>query len=57
MQWDSGLSWNSGLEYPGANNEVATFFVNRMAETVAPEWTGTDSIDLQGYQVEFTVEE
>jgi len=57
MQWNSGLSWNSGLEYPGANNEVATFFVNRMAETVAPEWTGTDSIDLQGYQVEFTVEE
>ena len=57
MQWDSGLTWNAGLRYPGGTNEISTFFVNRMAETVAPEWTGTDSIDLQGYQVEFTVEE
>lgn len=56
--WNAGDLWGDGSLWDVGDNNVNRYFVNRVCETVAPSWTGTDEImDLQGYQVEFVVEE
>lgn len=53
LTWDSGLSWDSGLTWPGGTNGAKIFFVNRLAETIAPRWQGSDNFELIGYRVQF----
>ena len=56
LVWNgAGLKWDNGLQWPGGTNERASFFVNRTAETIQPQWTGTGDFEFQGYQAEFQV--
>ena len=43
--WTTGANWNSG----GAAANV--FFVNRVCEELAPEWSGNQPASIAGYQV------
>ena len=51
--WDSGLKWDDGLKWPSSDNSVDSFFINRVAETVSAQFTGSDSFQLTGIQFEF----
>ena len=54
LAWDSGgLTWDSGLTWPGGKNGTAVTFVNRMAETLAPRWRASDAYEHVGYRVQF----
>ena len=53
MTWDSGLKWDDGLMWPSADNSVDSFFINRVAETVSAQFTGSDSFQLTGIQFEY----
>jgi hypothetical protein len=55
LTWDSGVLWDSGEKWDGNQSDVIDFFVNRTAETIAPEWAGTEDFELQGYQVEYYI--
>jgi hypothetical protein len=57
LTWDSGVLWDTGKKWVGNQTEIKGFFVNKTAETVAPEWNGTQDFELQGYQVEYIVVE
>ena len=51
--WNSNVAWNSGKKWPGSSARVTGTYVNRVAETIAPEWTGSDPSSIEGYQVEY----
>jgi len=55
LTWDGGVLWDSGEKWDGNQSDVIDFFVNRTAETIAPEWSGTEDFELQGYQVEYYI--
>jgi len=49
--WDVTDSWNS------SGSLADRFFVNRIAETIKPTWTGSQPVTLDGYQVEYKIVE
>ena len=51
--WDTGVSWNTGKLWPGAESRRADTFVNTMCETLAPEWTSSTPGSIVGYIVEY----
>jgi hypothetical protein len=51
--WNEGISWNTGKTWPGAESRRANTFVNRICETVAPEWTSSTPASIVGYIVEY----
>ena len=51
--YNAGSAWNAGLTYGGNISQNVPFFVNRFAETIQPEWTGTRDFEPTGYQVEY----
>lgn len=51
--WNDNLIWNTGLKWPGAGALRQDVFVNRICETVAPEWQSSDPASIEGYIVEF----
>ena len=51
--YNLGNGYNTGLIYGGNISQNKTFFVNRFAETIQPEWTGTRDFEPTGYQVEY----
>ena len=52
--WNSDEIWNSaGNVWPGHESRRADFFINRVCETIAPEWTSADPASIYGYQVEY----
>ena len=51
--WNEGISWNTGKAWPGAESRRANTFVNRICETVAPEWTASSPASIVGYIVEY----
>jgi hypothetical protein len=53
--YNSGLKYNTGLIYEGGSNQVLEFWVNRLAETIAPRWEGTDPVEIVGYDVDYKV--
>ena len=53
LQWNEGNLYNAGLKWPGAGALRADIFVNRVCETIAPEWTGDDPASIEGYIVEY----
>lgn len=55
LSYNSGYLYNAGLLYPGGTNERQDFWVNRQARTFAPQWTGSDPVDIAGYDVVFRV--
>jgi len=56
-KWNGGYAYNSGLTWGGAQNRESQYFVNREAENISPEWTGSNPISLVGYQVTYTLQE
>jgi len=52
-QWNEGSQWNSGLTWPGSGVRAADTWVNRVCESVAPEWYATTPATIEGYQVEY----
>ena len=57
LQYDVGLKYDSGKKYPGGVNAKTTFFVNKMAETIASRWTSDQAAEILGVQYEFVVTE
>ena len=51
--WDTGITWNTGKLWPGAESRRASTFVNRICETIAPEWTSSNPASIVGYIVEY----
>lgn len=51
--WNSGKTWNSGVKWYGASPRIGDTYVNRICETVAPEWTGNTPSAIEGYLVEY----
>lgn len=51
--WDSTATWDSGKKWPGSSARITDMYVNRICETVAPEWTGSDPSSIEGYSVEY----
>jgi hypothetical protein len=41
----------------GGNAVEDIYFVNRIAETISPRWTGTQPAKIVGYQVEYELME
>jgi len=53
LQYGSGLKYDNGLIYRGGVNERMSFFVNRQASRIQPQYSGTDDFEFQGYFVEY----
>ena len=53
LTWDSGIFWNDDKRWVGSGSRVSDFYVNRVCETVAPEWWSSDPAAIEGYQVEY----
>lgn len=54
---DNTTFWNEGVKYMGGNAVEDIYFVNRIAETISPRWTGTQPAKIVGYQVEYELME
>jgi hypothetical protein len=54
QKYNTGLLYSAGLRYEGGTNQQLMTHVNRIAETIAPRWIGSDPIELVGYDVEWT---
>jgi len=52
-KWNAGRKWSTGESWPGASARVTDFFVDRMCETMAPEWVGQGPSGIEGYIVEY----
>jgi len=55
VTYGSGLLYDNGVFYSGGVNQKVVTFINRDAETFAPEWSGSDAVDIQGYSVEYEI--
>jgi hypothetical protein len=56
--WNDNVTfWDDGTKYMGSNAVEDIFFVNRVAETISPRWTGTQPAKIVGYQVEYELME
>jgi len=53
IKYNEGNKYNDGLKWPGAGALRADVFVNRVCETIAPEWTSADPASIEGYVVEY----
>lgn len=53
LTYDSGNKYDNGLVYRGGVNERFSFFINRQASRVQPQYTGTDDFEFQGYFIEY----
>lgn len=52
--WDDDVAtWNSGLLWEGGGAQRFDTFVNRICETITPEWTGNNPAGIEGYIVEY----
>lgn len=52
LKWNDGSKWNAtGITWPGEKTSLSRAFVNRVAQTVAPQWDGDDDFECKGYQV------
>lgn len=52
--WNDGTTkWNDGSSWLGGSAQDDVLFVNRLANSIAPRWTGTSPAKIIGYQVEF----
>jgi hypothetical protein len=51
--WNDGSTWNNGTFWLGSSAQDDVLFVNRLANSIAPRWTGTTPAKIIGYQVEF----
>lgn len=51
--WNDGSKWNNGSFWLGSSAQDDVLFVNRLANSIAPRWTGTSPAKIIGYQVEF----
>jgi len=52
-QWNTGVRWNTGKLWSAYAVRQADTWVNRICETISPEWTGNLPASIEGYQVEF----
>jgi len=53
VQWDRNESYNKGRKWPGTGALRADVFVNRVCETIAPEWVSGSPASIEGYIVEY----
>jgi len=53
VAWDQGESYNKGKKWPGTGALRADVFVNRVCETIAPEWFSNSPASIEGYIVEY----
>ena len=53
LEWNAGSKWNAGNKWPGAGAQRADVFVNRVCETIAPEWQSSSPASIEGYIVEY----
>jgi len=51
--WNTGLSWNSGIKWPGGSVLYTDTWVNRVCETITPDWQSSNPATIEGYQVEY----
>lgn len=51
--WNTEVKWNTGKAWPGAKARRADTEVNRIAETLAVEWSGSQPASIEGYLVDF----
>lgn len=54
-KWNGGYKWNAGLKWPAGTTYYADYHVNRTCQTLAPEWQGSDPIEIVGYTVTYQV--
>ena len=53
IAWGQGTSYNQGKKWPGTGALRADVFVNRVCETIAPEWSSSSPASIEGYIVEY----
>ena len=53
IAWGQGVSYNQGKKWPGTGALRADVFVNRVCETIAPQWSSTSPASIEGYIVEY----
>jgi len=53
IAWGQGTSYNQGKKWPGTGALRADVFVNRVCETIAPQWNSTSPASIEGYIVEY----
>ena len=53
--WDDTETWDINSSFNSEGSLSDRFFVNRIAETISPTWTGNQPITLDGYQVEYKI--
>ena len=54
VTWNSGVKWDEGNTWGGEATDITRAFVNRTAQTVSPQWQGTEEFELKGYQIIYT---
>jgi hypothetical protein len=52
-KYNSGIQFNKGKIWPGTGALRADVFVNRVCETISPEWFSTSPASIEGYIVEY----
>jgi len=55
--WDTANNWSSASGWNSGGIEEDRFYVNRHAESIAPEWESNTPATLVGYQVEYELVE
>ena len=53
IAWGQGTSYNQGKKWPGTGALRADVFVNRVCETIAPQWSSSSPASIEGYIVEY----
>lgn len=51
--WTSGLDWNTGKKWSGSKARRVDVFINRVCETITPDFYSDDPLGIDGYQVEY----
>lgn len=51
--WNAGTSWNTGQPWPKSTSQREDTFINRICQTISPEWTSSDPASVEAYQVEY----
>jgi hypothetical protein len=52
-RYNTGVEYNKGKIWPGTGALRADVFVNRVCETISPEWFSTSPTSIEGYIVEY----
>ena len=52
-KYNTGVEYNKGKKWPGTGALRADVFVNRVCETISPEWFSTSPTSIEGYIVEY----